>query len=51
MLFHVNERFAGWRMATCGLNLRQLFGRIDIGGVHAESCISCLVENGAWDAS
>jgi hypothetical protein len=50
MLFYVNDRFAGWRMTTCGLDLGQLFGRIDIGGVYAELCVSCLVENGTWDA-
>jgi hypothetical protein len=48
VLLYVKDRFAGWRMASCELNLRQLFGRIYIGGVHTGSCVSCLVENGAW---
>jgi hypothetical protein len=51
VLLYVMDRFAGERMATWGLNLRQLFGRIYIGGVYAESFVLCLIEDGACDAS
>jgi hypothetical protein len=39
VLFDVRDKFADWRMATCGLNIRGFFDRIGSVGVHTGSCV------------